>query len=217
MDVEPKPASLWWTSTCADEIKGAMIIETTKRLNQLPLEKKLQNSFHGYIINPAGKSQESFARADAASQQGRGVRDARIYKSKKRAVEEKCKRMVDQVYSVFFFGCESWSWSRTGMDKIQGWETKLMRQLFRLRREDEEPRIGSCMRTARAASLTVFDRVLGEQILGSRLVLRSWGLEGAYGGLCFVHALLTLGNLESISTSRSCLTVACPLFFRQST
>ena len=30
------------------------------------------------------------------------------------------------------FGCESWSWSRAGMDKIEGWETKMTRRFFSL-------------------------------------------------------------------------------------
>ena len=41
----------------------------------------------------------------------------------RRAVEEKCRRVVEQVFSVFRFGGGSWSWNRATLDRIKGWET----------------------------------------------------------------------------------------------
>ena len=61
----------------------------------------------------------------------------------------KCRRMVEQVYSVFRCECESWSWSRNTVDKIKGWETQMMRKRFKFRRKAEETRVEHCTRTAR--------------------------------------------------------------------
>ena len=35
---------------------------------------------------------------------------------------------VEQVCGTFIFECESWSWSRTVVDNIQRWETKMQVQ-----------------------------------------------------------------------------------------
>ena len=35
----------------------------------------------------------------------------------------KCRRMVAHVYSVFIFGCETWSWSQQATDRAKGRET----------------------------------------------------------------------------------------------
>ena len=41
-----------------------------------------------------------------------------------------CRRMVEQVYSEFIFGCKSWSWSQAGSAEILKLETKRMRIFF---------------------------------------------------------------------------------------
>ena len=56
--------------------------------------------------------------------------DARIYRSTDVPWRLECRRIVAQVYSVFCFGCESSSRSRDLLEKIKGWETKMMRRLF---------------------------------------------------------------------------------------
>ena len=54
-DLEPKPASLWWTSTDADERMDDILIKTTTRLHKLPFEKKFKvleytfNQGHGKV------------------------------------------------------------------------------------------------------------------------------------------------------------------------
>ena len=99
----------------------------------------------GYISNPAGKSQESFAESQQGVVEGR-----KDIQKKRRAVEDKVQHNGGaQVYSVFCFACESWSCGRTVLDKIKGWETNMMRRLFRFRRLDEETLIGFCTRAAR--------------------------------------------------------------------
>ena len=46
---------------------------------------------------------------------------------KTRAVEDEMQAKSGESNSVFAFGNESWSWSRTVIDKIKGWETELIR------------------------------------------------------------------------------------------
>ena len=75
--------------------------------------------------------------------------DARIFKSKDVPWRINCKRMVAHV-CVFCFDCESWFWSCGILDRIKGWEIKIMRS-FRFTRIDKEMWSGYCMRTARAA------------------------------------------------------------------
>ena len=55
-DLEPRPASLLWSSTYADEIKLDVTIETNKRRHMFPFEKSFQ--IPGYIFNPTGESWE---------------------------------------------------------------------------------------------------------------------------------------------------------------
>ena len=41
LHLEPKPASLWWTSTYADEKMGDTKIRTRTGLHKFPFEKKI--------------------------------------------------------------------------------------------------------------------------------------------------------------------------------
>ena len=50
-------------------------------------------------------------------------RDVTIYHSKDVPWRMKCRR-VEQVYRVFWFDSEKWSWSRATLDRIKGLETK---------------------------------------------------------------------------------------------
>ena len=46
-DLEPMPASLWWSNTYAEENKEDMMIKTKKRQNKFPFEKSF--NIHGYM------------------------------------------------------------------------------------------------------------------------------------------------------------------------
>ena len=48
-DLEPKPASLWWTSTCANEEPEDMMIETEARVHLLSFADKFK--ILGYMFN----------------------------------------------------------------------------------------------------------------------------------------------------------------------
>ena len=83
----------------------------------------------------------------------------------------KCRRVLEEVYSVFCVGSEHWPWSRSTLDRIEGWETNVMRRLFRFTRKEGATWIGCCMRTARSTK-SVWKRMklpfLFAMIAGSR-------------------------------------------------
>ena len=56
--------------------------------------------------------------------------------------------MVVHVCSVFCLGSENWSWSQAILDRIEGWETKAMRRLFRFKKKVDEDFTGHCQGTA---------------------------------------------------------------------
>ena len=55
-DLQPKLASLWWSSTFAERKKEDMVIKTQKVQNKCSFEKSFK--ILGYIFHPAGRSQE---------------------------------------------------------------------------------------------------------------------------------------------------------------
>ena len=56
-DVEPNPASLWWTSTTADEMMDDITISTRTGRHKIRNEKSFR--FLGYSFNQAGRTQDS--------------------------------------------------------------------------------------------------------------------------------------------------------------
>ena len=75
------------------------------------------------------------------------------------SVRIKSRRLVDSsLQRLLFLKSDNWSWSTAALDKIKGWETKVMRRLFRFKRKEEETWRGYCMRTARAAR-TVWKKI----------------------------------------------------------
>ena len=46
----------------------------------------------------------------------------------------KCKRMVEDLYSIFSFGSEDWSWTQKTLDRIKGWETKAIKSSISLQK-----------------------------------------------------------------------------------
>ena len=54
MDLEPKPVSLWWTSTCASEEKEDMILGSSKACVKFPFEDEFR--ILGCMMNRQGKT-----------------------------------------------------------------------------------------------------------------------------------------------------------------
>ena len=100
-DVEPKPASLWWTNTYDDEKMDDKKIWTTTGLHKLPFEKK-KFWILGYAFNQAGRTQDSLKdRTQSANKAW--WRDAKIYRSKDVPWRVKCKRMVEHVWCILLW------------------------------------------------------------------------------------------------------------------
>ena len=138
LDLEPKPASLWWTSTYASEEKEDMTLDTSKGCYKFHFEDEFR--ILGCVRNRQGRT------CDAVEERMQSAnkafwKDIMIYKSKDLPWRVKCQRPVDHVYAVFSSGSETWSWTQQTLAKIKGWETKAMTKLFRLK--DDKRRRGS--------------------------------------------------------------------------
>ena len=107
-DLEPKPASLWWTSTCASEEKNDMISGTLTGCYKFPFEDTF--NILGCAMNRWEKTcdvvEERMRSANKAFQ-----KDIVIHKSQDVPWKAKCQRLVDRVYVVFAFGSENWTWT----------------------------------------------------------------------------------------------------------
>ena len=132
VDLEPKPASLWWTNTYASEEKGDMVLGTSTGCYKFPCEDELR--ILGCVMNRQGKTcdavQERMQSADKAF-----WKDIMIFKSKDVPWRIKCKRLVDHVNAVLSSGSETWSWTQQTLGKNKGWDTTKSTKLFRLKRQ----------------------------------------------------------------------------------
>ena len=85
-NLEPKPASLKWTSTFADEMMDNITISTRTGQHRILFKKKLK--ILGYIFNQSGRTQDSLEeRMQSASKAW--WRDVKIYRSTRCTVENK--------------------------------------------------------------------------------------------------------------------------------
>ena len=111
-----------------------MTIKTRTGLHKLPFEKL----FKFWATHSIKLDAREPGREDAECKQSTVERCEDLQKRRRTRGEDvpwrlKCRGMVEQVYSVFCFGSESWSWRRAIMDRIKGWETKAMSRLFRFK------------------------------------------------------------------------------------
>ena len=78
-------------------------------------------------------------------------KDIKIYRNKDVSWRIKCRRLVDNVYPVFFFGNENLSWTVETMNGVKRWETKIMMRLFRFERKMDETWVAYETRSCRTA------------------------------------------------------------------
>ena len=135
VDLEPKLASLWWTITYASEEKKDMVWGTE--------EFKILRC----LMNRQGKT------CDAVEERIQSAnkafwKDIKIFRSKDTPWRIKCRRLVDHVYLVFSFGSETVSWTQQTLQKIIGWETKIMTKLSCLKRQKKETWVDYQTRTS---------------------------------------------------------------------
>ena len=144
-DLEPKPASLWWTSTSASEMMEDITIGTRSGQHRV-----LKNNIYeilGYTFNQAGLTQDCLEDRMHNSKTT-WWRDVKIYRRQDVPWRMRCRRIVVHVCSVFCLGSENWTWSQAILDRIEGWETKAMRRLFRFKKKVDEDFTGYCQGTA---------------------------------------------------------------------
>ena len=146
--MQPEPRCLLWSSTSADEKSEDMIIRTAARENRLPFLTKFK--ILGHCFHCEGKMQDCVEERMQCANKARW-RNVKIYRSKDVPWRVKCRRMVEQVCSVFCFGSENGCWSQAVVDRIKGRETKVVRTLLRMRKMEDETMQGYCVRTARTA------------------------------------------------------------------
>ena len=98
-DLEATPAILWWSGTFADDVKEDITMKTRRGQHKFPFVKSFKNL--GHLCNPTSKSHECAKERERVQKTNKAWwRDARIYRSKDVPWRIKCKRMVEQVYSV---------------------------------------------------------------------------------------------------------------------
>ena len=74
-----------------------------------------------------------------------------IYRSKDVPWRVKGRRMVEHVYSVFFFGGENWSWTQQTLGQNQRMGNKGGESTISRQREKDEARSDDYTRTSRMA------------------------------------------------------------------
>ena len=86
VDLQPKPASLWWTSTYASEEKEDMILGTSKK-NKFPFEDEFK--ILGCMMNRQGKTCDAEERMQSANKSL--LENIKIYRSKDIPWRKKCQ------------------------------------------------------------------------------------------------------------------------------
>ena len=126
------------------------------------------------------------------------LRDMLVHRSKDVPRRTKCRRPADHVYSVFSFGSENWSWTIHTMDKIKGWETKMMMRLFRFKRGKDETWVEShtrCCTDARKIWIK-----MGLSILHEIIAENLWR---AMGWVCDQRPNAVVASLKQVFRWRS--------------
>ena len=100
VDLEPKPASLWWTSTYASDEKKDMILGASKGRNKFPVEEEFK--ILGCLMNRQGKT------CDAVEERMQSAnkafwKDIKIYRNKGIAVENKMAKTGGSCVPSLFF------------------------------------------------------------------------------------------------------------------
>ena len=129
-DLEPKTASLWWTSAVTSEEKTE--IDTKTGRHRIPLEEHFK--ILGFSLNRQQKTKDCLEERMQNANKA-WCRDKKIYRS--RDVPWRATCMVEHVYGVPCFGSENLPWSHATLDKIKGWETKAMRRFISIQKKNK--------------------------------------------------------------------------------
>ena len=143
LDMEPKPESLWWTSTYRGEEKTTLRVGSRTKTWEFPFREVFE--VLGYRFHQDGKG---FQGAERTMCKGMGSWwcDKFIYCSK---TVTKCKRVHSHVYSTALNGSINCPWSGVLINKVRAWEAKILRLTFRPRMKQDETWVGYRTRTVR--------------------------------------------------------------------
>ena len=130
---------------------GGQVRMTPRRRRTIQLTPRQDVTDSLCTMNRQGKTYEGLEERMQSSNKA-WWKDAKNYRCKDVPWRVKCRMMVEQVHSVFFLGCENWSWTQRAFDGIKGWETKAMSRLFRLKKDKNETWSDYYTRTCRIAS-----------------------------------------------------------------
>ena len=134
-NLEPKPPSLWRTSTCVSEMTEDITICTRTGRHRKPFERSFR--IFGLHLNQAGKTQSCLEeRMQDASMAW--WRDHDLQKQRCTVEKKKWRRMVEHVCSAFCCGSENRSWSQPILDRMKGLKAKAVRRLFRFKKKEDE-------------------------------------------------------------------------------
>ena len=165
LDMEPKPDSLWWTSTYKDELR----VGSRGRTWALPLSAV----FHvlGCRFHRDGKG-ISRRRTDVVQRYGQLVAGQVHLSLKGCARAGKCRSVLSHVCSTALNGSISWPWSGATLNKVRAWEAKILRLTFRARMIPSESLVNYTIRTAK--SLRIKWKRMDLPLLNEKIVDKIW-------------------------------------------
>ena len=135
MGMELKEESLWWTSTYAKEMDEPMVILSGGQLWVVPFVRKCD--LLGYRHERSGECVAGMTKTPKKGTDS-WFKEAHLHRSTAISRTRKCQRMVRYDYQVASKWLCELVLVTTKMKKVNDWETVMMRNMFRLRKKEEE-------------------------------------------------------------------------------
>ena len=118
--MEPKPESLWWTTTFKHEDMTTLRVRSRQSLGIFPFREIVE--VLRYCYHRDGKE---FQGVERTMCKGMGSwRDKYIYRLKTVPMANKCKRVHSHVYSTVLNGSTNWPWSGAMINKVRALESE---------------------------------------------------------------------------------------------
>ena len=124
LDMEPKPESLWWTSSYEEQDKLTLKVGGGGKDWDLPFREVFE--VLGYHFQRDGKGTQG---VEKTLRKGMGSwwRDAYICRSKSVSLTTKCQRVISPVFSTALNSSANWTRNVYNARMVHRWETKIMR------------------------------------------------------------------------------------------
>ena len=123
--MEPKPESLWRTSTHKQEDVRTLLVGSRGRIWDLPYCENFDVLDHRFHRD--GKGFQGAERTMCKAMKS-WWRDKYIYRTKTVLLKDKCQRVHSHVYSTVLKSSINWPWSGATITKVQAWESQILRQ-----------------------------------------------------------------------------------------